>query len=161
MWRQELWHPMVVHFAVGLLVFGAVVYLLQFIRSGSMWGERCRFAARPALVAGVVAAWGSIFTGEKADSVVGRTLCDPLVLESHERSSYLLAWLVTAAVLADLGAAVVVRGRAAAWVRGVVAAALLGGAGLVGYVGHLGAKLVYQQAAAVHHPSEDCREFEP
>lgn len=33
------------------------------------------------------------------------------------------------------------------------------GSGILIYTGHLGATLVYQQAAGVHIPSEDCSEF--
>jgi putative Mn2+ efflux pump MntP len=33
------------------------------------------------------------------------------------------------------------------------------GSGFLAYTGHLGATLVYQQAAGVHIPSEDCHEF--
>jgi len=33
------------------------------------------------------------------------------------------------------------------------------GSGFLSYTGHLGAGLVYQQAAGVYTPSEDCNEF--
>lgn len=43
--------------------------------------------------------------------------------------------------------------------RIAIAIALVAGAAMVVHVGHLGGKLVYQQAAGVHVPSEDCEEF--
>lgn len=36
---------------------------------------------------------------------------------------------------------------------------MLIGSGYLVYIRHLGAQLVYQQAAGVYHPSEDCSEF--
>jgi uncharacterized membrane protein len=117
------------------------------------------FAARLNLWLGTVSAWVAIYTGHLADEVVSRTLCDPLVLESHEKSGTLMAWLFVAVVLLDLGTQKLPR-----WKKGFQAVAmliLLGGIPLVGYVGHLGGKLVYQQAAGVYHPSDDCSEFLP
>ena len=43
--------------------------------------------------------------------------------------------------------------------KGILVFLLLAGSGTLAYVGHLGAELVYQQAAGVNIPSKDCSEF--
>ncbi|WP_199898069.1 hypothetical protein [Marinilabilia salmonicolor] len=43
--------------------------------------------------------------------------------------------------------------------RTVIIALIITGTGFLVYAGHLGATLVYQQAAGVYTPSEDCIEF--
>ena len=158
MWREELWHPMVVHFPVALLLFGALLYAAQFALPLSLKAQTL-FSARVLLTAGTLGAWLAIWTGERADSVVGRTLCDPLVLEAHENYAYIMAWLFTVGVALDYGSMCFKKERLLFRLRIAFLLAFAVGAGLTGYIGHLGAKLVYQQAAAVYQPSEDCSEF--
>jgi uncharacterized membrane protein len=160
MWRSELWHPMVVHFPIGLLLFGVVLYLLHFPFRASVLQKRLLFSARIALVTGSVAAWVAVVTGEVADSVVGRIVCDPLVLEAHEEFGYAVAFLFSAVTVLDILSTFLKNKRLLLWGRVIIASTLVAGAVLIGYVGHLGAKIVYQQGAAVYQPSEDCSEFE-
>lgn len=157
--RQELWHPISVHAPIALLVVGGLLF-------AAMWLPPCRrfrspllFAARVNLVVGALGAWAAVYTGHLADAVVARTLCDPLVLESHEQGGTLLAWLFSGVAVLDLASLRLPRWRTA--IHALLTVAVLAGIPLVGYVGHLGGKLVYQQAAAVYHPSEDCSEFLP
>lgn len=159
MWRVELLHPKLVHFPIALLAVGTLLFV-----AGLWLGQRPRWAyllpaARTLLVFGVVGAWAAIWSGNLADAVVGRDLCDPLVLEQHERLSYGMTLLFSAGVLLDWIVLRLQPVRLAAW-RSVLVAIYIAGTGLLFYIGHLGGQLVYQQAAAVHVPSEDCREFE-
>lgn len=160
MWRVELWHPLVVHFPIALLLVGTAFRLL---------GMACR-ARRPAflvpagrvlLALGTLSAWVAVYTGTLADAEVARTLCDPTVVETHENLAYVVAGLFTTALVAD---AVLWYGGTATIGRRVLAVVLAGcvlaGSAGVAYVGHLGAQLVYQQAAAVHVPADDCAAFE-
>ena len=93
MWREELWHPMVVHFPVALFY------------------------------------------------------------------AYIMAWLFTVVVALDYGSMLLKNERLLLSLRIAFLLAFASGAGLTGYIGHLGAKLVYQQGAALYQPSEDCSEF--
>ncbi|MFP4204271.1 MAG: DUF2231 domain-containing protein [Opitutales bacterium] len=158
MWREELWHPVVAHFPIALLLFGTLLYAARFLVPFSLKTQTV-FSARVLLIAGTLGAWLAIWTGERADSVVGRTLCDPLVLEAHENYAYWMAWLFTVAVALEYGSRLLKNGRALFLLRIAFALAFAVGAILTGYIGHLGAKLVYQQGAAVYQPSEDCSEF--
>jgi len=158
MWREELWHPMAVHFPIALLLFGVLLYVAHFLFPRPLRAQTI-FSARVLLSAGMLGAWFAIWTGERADSVVGRTLCDPLVLEAHENYAYWMAWLFTVIVVLDYSSILLKNGRFLFFLRIAFTLAFVIGAMLTGYIGHLGAKLVYQQGAAVYQPSEDCSEF--
>ena len=158
MWRTELWHPLLVHFPIALLLVGTL-----FRVGGAFLAGRLSFL-RPAgqvlLALGTAGAWAAVYTGSLADSIVVRSLCDPTVLETHENLAYTTAYLFSGSVAADV---------ARRWVptvlfRRIVLLVALGlalaGSATLTYVGHLGSSLVYQQAAAVNRPSEGCAAFE-
>lgn len=161
MWRVELLHPLVVHFPVALLMTGAAAWLAgHCVDADGRWGF-LKPAGRLALGVGVVSAWIAVYTGDLANTEVARSLCDPTVVEEHEDLAYLTAALFSGAIGLDAAAALIPKlaswRRATSWVVGLV---LVGATALLGYVGHLGSTLVYQQGAAVYDPSETCTEFE-
>lgn len=160
MWRRELLHPVVVHFPIALLIVGTAGFGLALAlrrRAGADW---LLPASRTLLILGVLGAWVAIYTGTLADRIVGRDLCDPLVLAAHEDYAYVAVVLFKAGILLDLvGRRLVPSERWKAWLGRAALAVFIAGAVAIGQVGHLGGKLVYQQAAGVHRPSEDCAEF--
>lgn len=160
MWRTEVWHPLFVHFPIALLLVATCARLVVLVlkdqhRSG--W----KFMSRALLFAGVICAWGSIYTGDLAHSEVTRSLCDPTILKTHENTAYTLSWLFTAAALLEIFQLASKR-----WQRfhklqeALVVLLMVVGSGFLIYSGHLGASLVYQQAAGVYRPTEDCVEFQ-
>jgi len=166
MWRTELWHPLFVHFPIALLLIATLIVIFYRLNLLPKWNKHLSFNTLLLLIPGTIFAWISIYTGTLADNVIGRKVCDPIVLENHERFAYLTAYLFSAATLIEI--------ILHKWNRGIFTPGnkirkafailslilVLGGSISIGYVGHLGAKLVYQQAAGVHQPSEDCKEFE-
>jgi uncharacterized membrane protein len=158
--RVELWHPMVVHFPIALLLVGMALRLAAMAARA----DRLAFllpAARLALALGTLGAWSAVYTGTLADAQVARTLCDPTVVERHENLAWWVASLFTAALLADgLLQALRARPGPSRLLGTLLAGTLLIASALLAYVGHLGASLVYQQAAAVHVPAQDCAAFE-
>lgn len=160
MGRTELVHPLFVHFPIALLILGTLVLLCH--RSGmfrSVSGQ-LSFTARLLLITGSLLSWATVYTGTLADSVVGREVCDPTVLEDHERYGYYVAILFSVVCAIEIGLYYLKHFH---WKRSLVRISLiiaLGGVALLGYEAHLGGKLVYQQAAGVHQPSKDCKEFE-
>ncbi len=161
MWREELFHPKVIHFAIALLVIGSLFYILGLIFKRNPAFGFFLPSARLLVLLGTLGAWVSVYTGLMADSIVGRELCDPLVLNTHEQFAIGVSGLFSAAWILD---------RIALWrlkspkvnklLSLGIAILFLAGSGLILYVGHLGGKLVFQQSAAVHTPTEDCAEFE-
>lgn len=159
-WRTEVWHPLSVHYPIVLLLFSTLARIVVLFLSGDnkrIW----KYMSRVLLYTGVVAVWISVYTGALADSEVTRSLCDPTVLESHENAAYTLAYLFSAAALLDLLTYFPFSFlKYNPWKETVIIVLLLAGSGYLGYAGHLGATLVYQQGAGVYHPSDDCHEFE-
>lgn len=161
-WRTELWHPMIVHFPVVLLMGAAVLRIVcKFFAN-----EKRAFlknTSRLSLYIGVVTAWVAIYTGSLADGIVVRELCDPTVLEDHENAAYTLGYVFTAAVFFDVLDFVsweklsFINKPFKEW---IIISLLLAGSIYLGYTAHLGASLVYQQGAAVYQPTEGCVEFE-
>ena len=162
MWRTELWHPMIVHFPLALLSVGTVLWLSgKFLQQESRWSFVTP-AARLLLFVGVLSAWAAVFTGDLANSEVARELCDPTIAESHEEYAIAVASIFTIALGIDLFAWMRLESNAVSrrLASVLVAIALVAATGLLGYVGHLGASLVYQQAAAVYRPDPACIAFE-
>lgn len=159
MWRVALFHPMVVHFPIALLLVGAALRLTGTATKSVSLAFLVP-AGRTLLVLGVLGAWLGIYTGNEAYYEVVRSLCDPTVADAHGRAAYRAAYLFTGGVLLD---ALLGYGDLASFWNTVLriglCLTLVAGSGYLGYAGHLGSSLVYQQAAAVHQPSPQCTKF--
>jgi uncharacterized membrane protein len=161
MWREELFHPKVIHFAIALLVIGSCFYILGLLLKRKPAFAFLLPSARLLVLLGTLAAWVSVYSGLIADDIVGRELCDPLVLNTHEQLAMVVSWLFSAAWILDRVMLWTLKSPKAKKVLSVgIAMLFMTGSGLILYVGHLGGKLVFQQSAAVHTPTEDCVEFE-
>lgn len=161
-WRTELWHPMMVHFPIVLLLGAALLRILHYFLSS----KNARFTkkmSRVLLYVGAISVWVTIYTGTLADSIVTRTLCDPTVLETHENAAYTVGYIFSVAALLDVidfiswKWLITIKHQLKEW---LVVLLLIVGSFYLGYTAHLGASLVYQQSAAVYQPTEGCSEFE-
>lgn len=154
-WRTEVYHPLFVHFPIALLLVGTLFKIT------GIW-EKGKFLSLPGtilLILGVIGGWIAIYTGDLADGIVSRTLCDPTILKDHENSSYTTMWLFSCALLVDFLFQLKLISFRSKLIDIMVIITLLIGSGFLMYTGHLGATLVYQQAAGVHTPSSDCAGF--
>ena len=158
MWREELWHPLSVHFPIGLLLFAGLVGLLYILLQKKSFAPYLRFSFALLLWIGLILFWIAFWTGQVAYSVEVRRLCDPTVVKDHLYWAYVSGYIFSAAVALDFFSFWLKRYRKI-FIHVVIVLAIAGG-GVLAYVGHLGAKLVYQQAAGVYQPSENCAEFE-
>lgn len=160
MWRVELLHPIVVHFPIALLICGTIARVIgEFVSSDGRWGF-LKPAGRTAIFVGAATAWLAVYTGVLSNGEVARTICDPRVKKSHEDLAYITGYLFSATILVDFAVAYFkVKGRLRIALTALVLLALVAGCGVIGYVGHLGGQLVYQQGAGVYHPSPECSEF--
>jgi uncharacterized membrane protein len=159
MWRTELWHPLSVHFPIAILSLAAVVGITYLLFKKRDFAPYLRFTLSLLLCCGVALFWIAFYTGQEAYSVVVRQICDPRVLKNHLFWAYISGASFSLAAVLDI----IVRSislRINNWLIYASVVLMLGGTVCIAYVGHLGARLVYQQAAGVYQPSENCIEFE-
>jgi uncharacterized membrane protein len=155
-WRTEIFHPLSVHLPLVMLAFATAVYLFGVFSKKYHWLEMSKVL----LLVGTAGAWISVYTGNLANSVVARKICDPTVLENHENAALMVAVFFTIASLMLILDVIGVLKKVHKLTAVVIIISMLLGTGFLVYTGHLGAKLVYQQAAGVYTPSDDCSEFE-
>lgn len=155
-WRTEVFHPLSIHFPIALLVVAFLFKVIALRYSRDLW-ER---GGTVLLIAGVITVWIAIFTGDLADGIVSRKICDPTVLKDHENMAWTTAWLFTAGLGVDLLWQLKYPIFNNILFRIILILLLATGTGTLTYTGHLGATLVYQQAAGVYVPSGNCAEFE-
>ena len=153
-WRTEVFHPLSVHFPIVLLLMATLFKLIGLWSSKQTWDH----GGRLLLILGVIGIWISIYTGDLADGIVARQLCDPTILKDHENLAYATAWIFTSALVLEL-LMLYIELIKTNKVSIIFLLLLLIGTGFLMYVGHLGAELVYQQAAGVNIPSGNCSEF--
>ncbi|WP_367183307.1 DUF2231 domain-containing protein [Christiangramia sp.] len=153
-WRTEVFHPLSVHFPIVLLLMATLFKLITLGSSKITWDH----GGRVLLLLGVIGIWISIYTGNLADGIVSRQLCDPTILKDHENLAYTTAWIFTIALLFELLSRYVdlIKTKSTSIILVLL---MMAGSATLAYVGHLGAELVYQQAAGVNVPSGDCAEF--
>jgi uncharacterized membrane protein len=154
--RTEVWHALSVHFPITLIIFSTLTMLVSLFLTG---GKRdyWRYAASGLLFAGCLTSWVAVYTGNLADGVVARKICDPTILKDHEITARTMTYLVTLASIICITQylKVLTPGfrKIAYWLTIVVM--LIGSVYLI-RAGHLGASLVYEQGAAVKNHSVDC-----
>lgn len=157
-WRTEIWHPLSVHFPIALLTFATLFYAVSLFLKGNT-GKTFVLMTRILLLFGVAAAWLSIFTGNKADGAVARTICDPIVLKNHEISAYTSTIIFTVAAFLLLIQDLSLIKKIRRILQLMIIGGLLAGSGYLVYTGHLGATVVYQQGAGVYKPDANCTGF--
>ncbi|MEO2064205.1 MAG: DUF2231 domain-containing protein [Christiangramia sp.] len=152
--RTEVYHPLFVHFPIVLLLIATLFKIV------SLWSIKVTYSEGGSilLILGVISVWIAVYTGDQADGIVSRQLCDPTVLKEHENLATTTAWIFSMALVLDLLLKYVesFRKKSAYY---IVALLMLAGSVTLTLAGHHGAELVYQQAAGVNVPSEDCSEF--
>lgn len=157
-WRTETWHPLSVHFPIALLLLATLAKLVAlFLRDSraDFWHRGGAYL----LYIGCLLAWLSIYTGDLADGIVSRKICDPTVLKDHEIAAYNLAYIFSAATALELGLRLNLIRVKTGLLQIVVVLLMVVGSGFLAYAGHLGARVVYQQAGGVNIPASDCAGF--
>lgn len=163
LFRIELLHVAIVHFPIAFLSIATITTVLALlIRSG-----------RPKLLSltifllfvGVAGAWGAVYSGEAAEDVVNRVICDPTITHRHEDRALMATYIYSAALLLGVLAIWFSRKSSNKDRSRLLLLAVM--TSMTGYglrelvlAAHDGASLVYLQGAAVHHPSAECTEFE-
>ena len=152
----ETWHPLSVHFPIAFLSLSGLlsIYLVfKFNKSLSYFNLGL-------LILGIITASISLYTGDQEDGRVSRTICDPTVLKTHENYAYYMLWSFIALLSFWLIRLYTKFEKFRILISILIISSSLVGVGILVYVGHLGASLVYNQAAGVSIPNEDCAGFD-
>jgi uncharacterized membrane protein len=159
-WRKELWHPVTVHFPIALLLVATLLLVSSFFLRGE-YKKVFLNTSTILLVIGSIGAWVGLYTGDLADGIVSRKICDPTVLKQHELAAQTMTYLFTGASAIQISLYFSFLSRLLARILPfIVLACMLAGSIFVVRTGHLGASVVYQQGGGVYKHSVDCDEFE-
>lgn len=159
-WRTELWHPLTVHFPIGLLITGTAVSVAALFSSSNLqWKVYLKFSTSLLLWIGIIFFWLTFYTGNEAYGVVVRKICDPTIAKDHLQWAYISGILFSSALVTDITQKFVSL-KIQKWLMALLVLLMISGTASLAYVGHLGASLVYQQGAGVEQPSPDCKGFE-
>ena len=154
-WRTEVLHALSVHLPITALVLATVLLLAGFFLKKKWTTSAAGFL----LITGTIGAWISMLTGDAADGIVSRTLCDPTVLKDHENAALTTTILFTIASVIYIVQKIWLKERFDLLLKSITLILAITGTAFLMNVGHLGASLVYQQGAGTYQPSEDCIEF--
>lgn len=149
------WHPLTVHFPIAFLSLSGILSLYLVFKFHKTLAK-FNFVL---LLLGVLLALISLYTGDIEDAKVSRTICDPTVLKNHENFAYYTVYIfLSCLVLWSIIIFTAYKKFKTIIISIIFTLNLVGLSGLV-YVGHLGASLVYNQAAGVKVPDKDCGSF--
>lgn len=166
MWRQELYHPLLVHLPIAIIPV-ATFLLLAFVIL-SKWGKALYL--RPTFtwllfISGISVAI-AMKSGELAENVVNKVICDPTVTKHHEELAEIVMVLTFLSLTIEL-LRIFLKKMKHSLIQFhekkldvLILVLMLVSSAFLTQVGHLGASLTYQQGAGVYHPSAQCSEFE-
>lgn len=150
--KQELIHPILVHFPIVFTVTAIISFFISvFLKWKKSQNTFVAQIAQLSLYLAIGFMGAALFTGDFAEDIVRRNLCDIRVLHEHEDNAYITLYLLLTALLVDL----VPRfwknqKKSLLMIFLVIQAALLFTANIyLVLTAHLGGKLVYEQAAGV------------
>lgn len=154
-WRKELWHPVTVHFPVALLLVATLIQITTvFVKH--QFRQFFRYTFLLLLTLGTIGAWVALYTGDIADGVVARKICDPTLLKHHEIAAQTTTYLFTGALLIAVVNLRIINARLRLALSVVVFLLTLNGSFFLVRAAHAGAKVVYQQGGGVENHSVDC-----
>ena len=158
--RPEVWHALTVHFPIALLPVATITMLISFF-IGDANKRSWQAATTLLLFAGCLTAWIAVYTGDSAESIVARKICDPTILKDHEIAGQNVTWIFTVAAVLHLSFMTnLVKARLRIFSFYVSFILMLVGTGYLVYTGHIGASLVYEQGAGVKNHEVDCSDYE-
>jgi uncharacterized membrane protein len=161
--RKELYHPLLVHLPIGILPI-TVLFLFLYLLLGKK--EKFRFFKPSFLILLFISSLALILadqTGEMAEKIINKTICDPTMTHAHSEAAEVVMILTHLSFVISIIVWWFKTKKEFIHERKVdifVFLILLTALGFLVKTGHLGASLTYQQGAGVYHPTPECKEFE-
>lgn len=152
--RSELIHPMLVHYPIALIGLALITYCGTFLFRQA-WFET---TFRVCLYGALVLVGAALFTGDFAEDIVKRSLCNIRILSEHDEHAHQTLYVLLAALVID-SAIYLSRLKKPNFqiiLRIVLLLLLLAANASLVITGHYGSKLVYEQGAAVQGAKLDC-----
>jgi len=152
--RSELWHPLFVHFPIVVTVLSLLLFIGARLFKNSWW----QTSAQVFLYSAIFLLSLALFTGDFAEDVVKRSLCDVRTLHEHEEHAYQTLYFLLTALAANIS----IYASKNYWPQGKNILLTLEMLGLLSanislvITGHYGSQLVYEQGAAVKNYKADC-----
>jgi len=174
--RIELLHPMLTHFPVALLLSGALARVLLLFFENRAAGTTIRWIYLWSWTLGCLGLVATYLTGEEAEDVVNRIICDPTITHEHADFAFYCLCLAFGTLLISFIRILLATklrekieravrhapSKFAALTKGVLFGELLCAAATVGilvWTAHLGGTLVYEQGAGyLREPNVNCQE---
>lgn len=152
------WHPLLVHFTIGLLLTGTVFYVLALLLPSGRLSLEAVLAARWSLTAGILITFATVLAGWYAYGSVAHDEAGHAAMTNHRNWALTTAALFLVIVLWDL-----LRARAGRKGGLAVGVALLAASVMLGVTGYKGGEVVYRHGIGVmslpdagdHHHGEE------
>jgi uncharacterized membrane protein len=166
MWRQELIHPLLVHLPIALIPIATLFLFIYLVFSKKVDVNYLRPAFSWLLFISCIGVAFAMKSGEWAENVVNKVICDPTITKKHEEFAEIVTALVMVCGVLEMLRIVLHRIKSKfifihELKLNIAICTFMFFATLTLFqVGHLGASLTYQQASAVYIPSKECSEFE-
>jgi len=172
--RIEILHPILVHFPIALILTGAFARLILLFSTKKTWKNYIRFIYLWSLSLGFLGMIASILTGQEAEYVVNKIICDPTITHDHEdfaqltliatSMTLLIAWIQTFLLNKINNLSQTAQKFSQVKLRNIYTlllwletTGLIISVGLLTYTSHLGGTLVYEQGAAyLRTPNDQC-----
>lgn len=138
------WHPLLVHFTIGLLLAGTVFYLLALLLPSGRLSLEAVLAARWTLSAGMLITFATVLAGWYAYGSVAHDDAGHAAMTDHRNWALATAALFLVLVLWDL-----LRARDGRKAGLTVGLALLAASVLLGVTGYKGGEVVYRHGIGV------------
>jgi len=136
------WHPIFVHFTIGLLSISTLFFILGFF-SINPWKEKCLLVARWNLWIGTFITIGTLLAGWHAYNTVSHDGPSHAAMTDHRNWALVTAFLYGILVLMDI----IFRRKEK--LRGVFMILLLIASGFLAITGYKGGELVYRYGLGV------------
>ena len=134
------WHPMFVHFSIGLLTIASVLYAMGYV----LRKQNLLIAARWNLWLGSLISIGTVLAGLYAYNNIAHDGALHIAMTSHR------SWaLPTAAVFLSLSLWAALKQRGATQVSGLFVLLMLGSSAALAVTGYKGAEVVYRHGGGV------------
>lgn len=166
MWRQELIHPLLVHLPIALIPIAALFMVCYLLLSKRYSVNYLRPAFSWLLFISCIGVALAMKSGELAENVVNKVICDPTITKKHEEFAEIVTTLVMLSGALEIVRFILFKIKEnlitlhELKLNITICILMLLASITLFQVGHLGASLTYQQASAVYVPSKECKEFE-